>query len=90
VAEQAANPPEVPKDNEPIRFGILGAANIAPDALIKPAKSHPAVVVLAVAARNQTKAEKFARKWGIKKTYSGPSGYDRAFDYNTRQGIPTY
>ncbi|EIN09608.1 NAD(P)-binding protein [Punctularia strigosozonata HHB-11173 SS5] len=72
----SANPPEVPKAENPIRFGILGAANIGPDALIKPAKSHPEVVIAAVAARDKTKAETYAKKWGIQKTYGGPAGYD--------------
>lgn len=65
----------VPKADKPIRFGILGAANIAPLALILPAKSHPEVVILAVAARDKAKAEKFAKKHGIHKVYSGKEGY---------------
>ena len=58
----------------PIRFGIIGAANIAPAALIYPAKSHPDVVVLAVAARDKKKAEAFAKKYGIVKAYGGYQG----------------
>ncbi|KAK7222882.1 hypothetical protein V2G26_010885 [Clonostachys chloroleuca] len=46
------NPPVANKSTEPLRFGILGAAVIAPIALILPAKSHPEVVVQAVAARD--------------------------------------
>lgn len=74
--QQSANPPEVPKAENPVRFGILGAANIGPDALIKPAKSHPEAVILAVAARDKAKAEKYAQTWGIKKTYGGATSYD--------------
>ncbi|EIN09630.1 NAD(P)-binding protein [Punctularia strigosozonata HHB-11173 SS5] len=75
-----SSPPEIPKAENPIRFGILDAAKIAPEALIKSAKSHSDVVVAAVAARDKTKAETFAQKWGIKKAYSGPNGYDDLLD----------
>ena len=54
---------------KPLKFGILGAANIAPNALILPARSHPEVVVYAVAARRKEKAEAFAKKYGIEKAY---------------------
>jgi predicted dehydrogenase len=49
----------------PLRIGVLGAAKIAPAALIKPARKVDEVEVAAVAARDKTKAEKFARKHGI-------------------------
>src|SRR4051794_380910 len=49
----------------PLRIGILGAAKIAPPALIKPARLVDDVEVVAVAARDKAKAEKFARKHGI-------------------------
>ncbi|RVX73562.1 hypothetical protein B0A52_02450 [Exophiala mesophila] len=61
----ALYPPTVPKDDHPIRFGILGAANIAPLGLIGPSKSHPEVVIQAVAARDRQKAEAFAKANGI-------------------------
>ena len=48
-----------------LRIGILGAARIAPTALIKPASRTGRVVVTAVAARDRTKAEAFAQKHGI-------------------------
>ena len=54
---------------KPLKFGILGAAKIAPFALINPARSHPEVVVYAVAARNKDRAETFAKKHGIEKAY---------------------
>ncbi|KAH8684426.1 putative oxidoreductase [Tricladium varicosporioides] len=54
-------PPVPVKTEDAIRFGILGAANIAPIALINPAKSHPEVIIAAVAARDITKAEAFAK-----------------------------
>ena len=48
-----------------LRIGILGAARIAPTALIKPASRTGRVVVTAVAARDRTKAEAFAGKHKI-------------------------
>jgi predicted dehydrogenase len=49
----------------PLRIGILGAARIAPMALIRPARSVPEAAIVAVAARDPARAEKFARKHGI-------------------------
>ncbi len=49
----------------PLRIGILGAARIAPSALIKPAKGNGEVVVAAVAARDGARAEAFAAEHGI-------------------------
>ncbi|NUU24388.1 MAG: Gfo/Idh/MocA family oxidoreductase [Streptomycetaceae bacterium] len=51
---------------ERIRIGVLGAARIAPTALTKPARLIPEVTVAAVAARDPDKAEKFARRQGIR------------------------
>ena len=48
-----------------LRIGILGAANIAPTALIKPARSVERATVVAVAARDRARAEAFAGKWSI-------------------------
>ncbi|KAK1974516.1 hypothetical protein LZ30DRAFT_754661 [Colletotrichum cereale] len=59
------NPPVAPKQDGAVRFGILGAANIAPMALVTPARSHPEVVVQSVAARDRGKAAAFAAKHGI-------------------------
>ena len=64
-----------PPDVKPIRFGILGAAAIAPSALIFPVKSHPEAIVYAVAARDKARAEAFAKKYKISKAYGGPDGY---------------
>ncbi len=49
----------------PLRIGILGAARIAPQALINPAKENSAVVVAAVAARDASRARAFAAKHDI-------------------------
>ncbi|CAG7848257.1 D-xylose 1-dehydrogenase (NADP(+)) 2 Short=XDH 2; Flags: Precursor [Serendipita indica DSM 11827] len=66
----ALDPPVVPKNEAPLRFGILGAANIAPSALITPARSHPDVVIYAVAARDETRARAYARKHRIPVVFS--------------------
>ena len=49
----------------PLRIGILGAAQIAPQALINPAKQNSEVVVAAVAARDASRARAFAAKHDI-------------------------
>ncbi|KIY45672.1 NAD(P)-binding protein [Fistulina hepatica ATCC 64428] len=56
-------------DPKPLKFGILGAAAIAPFALISPAKSHPEAVVYGVAARDRARADVYAKKHGIPKVY---------------------
>jgi predicted dehydrogenase len=48
---------------------VLGAARIAPLALIKPAKDNPDVVVAAVAARDGSRARAFAAKNGIERVH---------------------
>ena len=48
-----------------VRIGILGAARIAPMALIRPARRVPEVAIAAVAARDPLRAQAFARKHGI-------------------------
>lgn len=48
-----------------LRIGILGAARIAPAAVIRPAASIEGVTVTAVAARDRAKARAFADKHGI-------------------------
>jgi predicted dehydrogenase len=48
-----------------VRIGILGAARIAPAAVIKPARNIGGAEVRAVAARDRGRAERFASKHGI-------------------------
>ncbi len=48
---------------------MLGAARIAPLALIRPAKDNPDVVVAAVAARDGSRARAFAAKNGIERVH---------------------
>jgi predicted dehydrogenase len=50
-----------------IRIGILGAARIAPSAVIKPARNVGEAVIGAVAARDRNRADAFAAKHGIPK-----------------------
>lgn len=50
---------------EQIRFGILGAARIAPKALIEPVAKLPGVEVTRVAARDPERAKAFAAEHGI-------------------------
>jgi predicted dehydrogenase len=52
-----------------LRIGVLGAARIAPLALIRPAKDNPDVVVTAVAARDGSRARAFAAKNGIERVH---------------------
>ncbi|MFC0113644.1 Gfo/Idh/MocA family protein [Kibdelosporangium aridum] len=54
-----------------LRIGVLGAARIAPAALINPAKRNGDVEVAAVAARDTGKARQFAAKHGIRKVHEG-------------------
>jgi predicted dehydrogenase len=49
----------------PLRLGILGAARIAPAALIRPARHVAEATVVAVAARDRDKAARFAKKHDI-------------------------
>jgi predicted dehydrogenase len=56
-------------DEGPLRIGVLGAARIAPLALINPAKANADVVVAAVAARDVSRAQAFAAKHGIARVH---------------------
>ncbi|KAI0316017.1 NAD-P-binding protein [Amylostereum chailletii] len=75
------NPEEqLNSQSAPLNFAILGAANIAPIALILPVKNHPDAVVYAVAARDHSRADAFAKKWNIAKAYGGPGAYQALLD----------
>jgi predicted dehydrogenase len=56
--------------NVPLRIGILGAARIAPMALIRPARRVPEAQIAAVAARNPERARAFATKHGIAQVHA--------------------
>jgi len=53
-----------------LRIGILGAASIAPAALVKPASSNSSVSVTAVAARSKERAQAFATRHGIARVHA--------------------
>ncbi|WP_328444095.1 Gfo/Idh/MocA family protein [Amycolatopsis sp. NBC_00438] len=53
-----------------LRIGILGAARIAPTALVKPASTNADVEVVAVAARSADRAQAFASKHGIARVHT--------------------
>jgi predicted dehydrogenase len=48
-----------------LRFGLLGAANIAPRGLVKPVAEFPDVAIVSMAARDRDRAETFAARVGI-------------------------
>ncbi len=52
-----------------LRFGILGAARIAPMALVRPARAVEGVEIVAVAARDEARARKFARAQRIPRVH---------------------
>jgi predicted dehydrogenase len=53
-----------------LRIGVLGAARIAPMALVRPASRIPGISVAAIAARDPSRAEAFARKHAIPTVHS--------------------
>ncbi|WP_439661729.1 Gfo/Idh/MocA family protein [Lentzea sp. HUAS TT2] len=52
-----------------VRIGVLGAAMIAPPAVIRPARSSTVAEVVAVAARSAERAKAFADKHGIARVH---------------------
>src|SRR5438105_113974 len=54
----------------PLRIGVLGAARIAPMALVRPARDVGDVRITVVAARDRSRAEAFARKHGLERAHA--------------------
>lgn len=54
-----------------LRIGTLGAARITPAALVRPARQLSDVELVAVAARDRSRAESFASKHGIPRVHDG-------------------
>jgi predicted dehydrogenase len=52
-----------------LRIGILGAARIAPTALLRPARGVPEVEVVAIAARDEARARRFAGKHRVARVH---------------------
>ena len=52
-----------------LRIGTLGAARITPGALLAPARDHPEVEVVAVAARDTDRARAYADEHGIPRVH---------------------
>ncbi len=67
--EPSASVCSVSGHGNPIRIGILGAARIAPLALVNPAKGNSEVEVAAVAARDASRGQAFADKHGIPRAH---------------------
>lgn len=57
-------------ERTPLRIGIIGAARIAPMALVRPSHQVPEAVVVAVAARDPRRAQAFATKHGIARVHA--------------------
>jgi predicted dehydrogenase len=53
-----------------LRLGVLGAARIAPLAVVKPARVVPGVAVTAVAARDPSRAQAFASRHEVRKVHT--------------------
>ena len=52
-----------------VRVGVLGAARITPGAMIRPARNSEEAEVVAVAARDRSRADAFAAKHGVPKVF---------------------
>lgn len=63
------------KDKDALRIGILGASFIARAAVVHAADKRRDVLVSAVAARDWTKAETFAKQHGIPAFHGGATAY---------------
>ena len=55
---------------ERVRIGVLGAARIAPKAIVLPARTLPEAEIVAVAARDRARATEFASKHGIPRVHT--------------------
>jgi predicted dehydrogenase len=59
----------MPEIGSQVRIGILGAARVAPQALVNPARENAEVAVAAVAARDVSRARAFAAKHNIDRVH---------------------
>ncbi|KAM3584228.1 hypothetical protein VKS41_003050 [Umbelopsis sp. WA50703] len=51
--------------DNPVRIGLISVANIAPISLCIPVQQLGTAIIAGVAARDKTRAQKFAKKWNI-------------------------
>lgn len=63
--------PDEFREKDMLRIGILGAARIAPNAIIAPARRRDDVEIVAVASRRAGAAAPYAREHGIEKAVHG-------------------
>lgn len=61
----ASGPSPRSLSGRPVRIGILGAARIAPAAVLKPSQVIPEVSIEAIAARDPARGAAFAAKYGV-------------------------
>lgn len=54
---------------EPLRIGVLGASRISPTSIVEPARLTGARLI-AVAARDRTRAEDFAKQYGVERVHA--------------------
>ncbi|KAH9916225.1 hypothetical protein B0H21DRAFT_781978 [Amylocystis lapponica] len=74
-AKKDNSPPGESAPRPKLHFGLLGAARIAPNALLRPIQGYDEAVLTAVGARAPQRATAFAKKWDIPKVYSGEGAY---------------
>lgn len=60
---------QLPKNADPIRIGILGAADFTPIGLFDPVRTHPDVIVTAIGARNLERAQQQAKQYGVPRAF---------------------
>ncbi len=71
-------------DPQPLRIGILGAAAIAPAAVVAPARQVPGTTIAAIAARDVGRAHTFASRHGIPRVHDS---YDALLDDDTIDAV---
>ena len=84
------NPPVVAKQGDVLQIGLLGAAQIAPSAVISPARNHQEVTLAAVACRDKNKGDKFAKTHGIPHVYYGSVAYQGLYFGHFSKHLLTY
>ena len=68
--DEAEEAVEEPEQRPPLRLGILGAAAIAPAVVLVPARARSDLSIGCIAARDQSRAQEMADRWGIPQVVS--------------------